>query len=79
MVEKIETKMNEIVDYIISKEPKNITYNEYRILESRYVTLKYELDQSKQKERWGQLMSEAFNFPPVPLKTLPPDIENTVN
>ena len=42
MKEKIESKINEILEVIISKDAGDITYDEYRILDNRLSALKWE-------------------------------------
>lgn len=51
MKEKINKKINEIIEHILSKKPEDITYNEYRILDSKYACLKWDEEQAdRQKE-----------------------------
>ena len=35
MKEKIETKVHEILDYILAKDASQISYNEYKILDNK--------------------------------------------
>lgn len=44
MRERIEKKIDEIVETIIAKDPANISYMEYRVLETRLSVMKYGAD-----------------------------------
>lgn len=71
MKEKLETKINEIIEYIIEKEPKDITYNDYRILDNKLANIKYEEQQLLHNKDFSELMAKTFsnvyNVPPAPL------------
>ena len=42
MKERIEAKIQEIIEYILLKDAKNISYSEYQTLESRLGNLRIE-------------------------------------
>ena len=71
MKDKIEAKVNEVIDYIISKDVKDITYNEYRILDSKLSNLKYEEEARKRNDEMTSLLVKSIgNYSNMP-STLP--------
>ena len=68
MKEKLETKIEEIVDYICGKEPKDITYNEYVILDSIIKDINFKEDQLKRNQEFSELLGKTFSFPTTPYK-----------
>ncbi len=66
MKEKIENKINEIIETIIAKDSKEVTYNEYRILENRYSFLKYEEDQKERNKKLFSAITDTFSSTPLP-------------
>ena len=66
MKDKIEAKVNEVIEYIISKNPEDITYNEYRILDNRLASLKYEKDQKERDEMMAALTGSLFKCSSIP-------------
>lgn len=70
MKEKIEAKLNEIIESIISKDAGDITYNEYRILDNRLSTIKYEEERQEKNREMAELMVKTiggFGSVPTPL------------
>lgn len=71
MKEKITNKINDVIEVIIAKNPSDITYNEYRILDARLAAIKYEEEQQKRNEEFttllGKAMGSTFMIPPTPL------------
>lgn len=61
MKEKIEAKVNEIIDYIIAKEPKDITVNDYFILDSKLQSIKYEEDQVRRNKDMAEMTAKIFS------------------
>ena len=61
MREKIENKINECIEAIISKDPKDITYNEYRILDSKLSTLKWEEEQKSKNKEMAEILAKTFS------------------
>ena len=53
-------KMDEVISRIMSKDANNITYAEYRILEARYLNLKYEEDQKKRNQEFAEMTAKVF-------------------
>ena len=62
MKEKIEQKIDEIIESILAKPVNEITYSEYRILDCRSKDLQYREEQSKRSEEMGQLMAKTFGY-----------------
>lgn len=60
MKEKIEAKVKEIIEAIIAKDTKDITYNEYRILDNKLCTIKYEEESKRKNEELTALMTKTF-------------------
>lgn len=61
MKEKIEAKVAEIIDAIIAKSPEDISYNEYRILDSKLASLRYEEEQKQHNKEMAELVGKAFS------------------
>lgn len=57
---KLESKIAEIIEAIISKDVKDITYNEYRILDNKLSTIKYEEESKRKNEELTALMTKTF-------------------
>ena len=60
MKEKIETKIGQIIDYIISKPEKDITADDYMILASEVRDIRFRESEAASKERMEQLMVSAL-------------------
>ncbi|MBQ2173885.1 MAG: hypothetical protein II453_02050 [Alphaproteobacteria bacterium] len=76
MKEKIESKINEIIETILAKNPHEITYSEYKILDCRYKDLKYFEEQKKRNEEMTQLMAKSIGYCYGGLEHLPePEIK----
>lgn len=60
MKEKIEKKINDVIETIIEKDPKNITYNEYRILDSKLSAIKWEEEQAAKNKEMAELWSKTL-------------------
>ena len=71
MRNKIESKINEVIDYIVSKQPEDITYNEYRILDNKLASFKYDDERKERDMEMAELLGRVFkgssNIPPSPL------------
>lgn len=71
MREKIEAKVTEIIDFILGKEPNDITYNEYRILDSKLAAIKYDEEQKERNKELAEMMTKtigySFGSAPMPL------------
>lgn len=66
MKEKIENKINEVIEAIIEKDAKEVTYNEYRILENRYSFLKYEEEQRERNKKLVNVITDTFSSLQLP-------------
>lgn len=60
MKEKIEAKITEIIEAIIAKDVKDITYNEYRILDNKLCSIKFEEESKRKNEELASLMAKTF-------------------
>ena len=60
MKEKIEAKVIEIIEAIIAKDVKDITYNEYRILDNKLCSIKYEEECKRKNEEISTLVAKTF-------------------
>ena len=72
MKEKIESKIDEIINFIISKDPKEITYSEYKILDSRSKDLDFQADREERKqeakqrsEDMAKALAHAMDYTPI--------------
>ena len=61
MKEKIEAKINEVLETIISKDAKDITYNEYRILDNKLATIRYEEERQEKNKEMAELMVKTMS------------------
>ena len=67
MKEKIEKKIEKIVDYIISKPESEITPDDYMIIASEVRDIRFRENQSVREERMEQLLGAGFpGFGSVP-------------
>jgi hypothetical protein len=73
MKEKIENKINEVIEAIIEKDAKEVTYNEYRILENRYSFLKYEEEQKERNKKLVNVITDTFSSLQLP-QPLPEEV-----
>ena len=62
MKEKIEKKIEKIVDYIISKPAADITLNDYTILHEELKDIRFRREQMASGERIKQLMDAGFPY-----------------
>lgn len=62
MKERIETKISEVLENILSKDVKDITYNEYFILDSKLSSLKWEEEQKEKNKDMMELMAKTIGF-----------------
>ena len=60
MRERIEEKINEVIEFILAKSPEDITYGEYRILDCREKDLRFLEEQKLRNEEMGHMMAKAF-------------------
>ena len=60
MEEKIESKMTEVVDYILNKPKEAITADDYMILASEVRDLRFRREQAEQGDRMAKLMAAVF-------------------
>ena len=60
MKEKIECKISEIVDYIIGKPAKEVTLDDYTILENELKEIRFRESQAGNGKRMAELMAMAF-------------------
>ena len=72
MKEKIQAKIYEVIETILNKKPEDITYNEYRILDSKYASLKWEEEQASKNKEMAELWAKTlgnniFGGIPAPL------------
>ena len=77
MRKRIEEKMDQVVEAIIAKDPKEITYSEYKILECRSKDLMYREEQKQKNEEMAQLMSKTlgYGFGSLPASLPEPEIK----
>ena len=64
MEEKIEAKINAIIDQIISKPTEEITLDDYTILSSELKDIRFRKSQAESTERFRQLLASA-PFSPI--------------
>jgi hypothetical protein len=77
MEEKIESKMTEVVKYIIGKPKETITADDYMILASELKDARFRREQAEQGDRMGKLLAAVFP-PAADVKNLVPGKTNTL-
>lgn len=60
MEEKITKKIEDVVDYIISKPAEDVTLNDYTILHEELKDIRFRKSQEAQNDRFKQLMAAGF-------------------
>lgn len=60
MKEKIEAKIESIIDYIISKPEEEITLDDYTILAAEVRDIRFREADRASKERMEQLLASSF-------------------
>lgn len=79
MRDKIEHKINDIIESILAKDVDAITYSEYKILDCRSKDLRYWEEQAKKTEEMAQLVGKAFGgygfASPTPAILPEPDVK----
>ena len=71
MEEKIESKMTEVVEYIIGKPKETITADDYMILASELKDARFRREQAEQGDRMSKLLAAVFP-PAADVKNLVP-------
>lgn len=61
MKDKIIAKIDEVIETIIAKDPKDVTYNEYRILDSKLSSIKWEEEQEAKSKEMSELWAKAMS------------------
>lgn len=56
-VERLESKMTEIVDSILEKPIENISKSDFDILSAEYIRLKSKIDSEKHNKRMEEMLS----------------------
>lgn len=60
MKKRLEEKINEVIETIMSKDPEDITYNEYRILDNKLSNIKWEEEQKERNKELAMMMGKTF-------------------
>lgn len=63
MKERIESKIEEIVDHIISKPVEEVTLDDYTVLTNELKGIEYKQAQSDNSKRMAELMSTMVAAP----------------
>ena len=63
MKEKIEGKINEIVEYIISKPAGEVSLDEYTVLRNELLDIRTREGQAENGKRMAEFMAAAFSNP----------------
>ena len=63
MKEKIEIKIEEIVDHIINKPVEEVTLDDYTVLTNELKAIEYKQAQSDNSKRMAELMSTMVASP----------------
>ena len=65
MEEKIQGKIDALIDYIVSKPTEELTLEDYTILTTEVKDIRFRTSQAETGERLAKLM--AATFPPAPV------------
>ena len=60
MEERIESKMAEVVEYILTKPKETITADEYMILASELKDARFRREQAEQGDKFAKLLATVF-------------------
>lgn len=60
MEERIEGKMTEVVEYILTKPKETITADEYMILASELKDARFRREQAEQGDKFAKLLATVF-------------------
>ena len=60
MEERIESKMTEVVEYILTKPKETITADEYMILASELKDARFRREQAEQGDKFAKLLATVF-------------------
>ena len=60
MKERLEQKIDEVIENILSKDAKDVTYNDYRILDNKLASIRYAEEQKTRNEEMVTLMAKAM-------------------
>lgn len=60
MEERIESKMTEVVEYILTKPKETITADEYMILASELKDARFRREQAEHGDKFGKLLAAVF-------------------
>lgn len=69
MKEKIEAKINEFIEHILSKPVEDVTYNDYIILDSKLNALKAAESNDAHRKEMVELMGKIMTEPIMPTST----------
>lgn len=61
MMVKIEDKIHEIIEYIISKPAEEITLDEYTVLKNELLDIRAKEDKKENGKRMAELMANALS------------------
>lgn len=60
MLEKIEHKIDSIIETILAKDPRHVTYSEYKILDCRAKDIRFLAEQKQKSEEMTQMMIKTL-------------------
>lgn len=69
MEEKIEGKMTEVVEYILTKPKETVTADDYMILSAELRDARFRREKAEQGDRMGKLLAAVFPAVPDDVKT----------
>ena len=76
MEERIESKMTEVVEYILTKPKETITADEYMILASELKDARFRREQAEQGDKFAKLLATVF--PGFTVPEVKPDVKPAV-
>lgn len=60
MIEKIESKMTEVVESILTKPASDFTKSDFDILASEYCRLKMQIDSKEHSKKMAEMMASMW-------------------
>lgn len=61
MIDKIESKMEEVVEFILTKPTSDFTKNDFDILSSEFFRLKTQIDSKEHSKKMAEMMASIWD------------------
>ena len=61
MKERLKEKIDEVINHILDKDVRDMTYSDYKILDAEYKDIVYKEEQAKRNEEFKETFFKAFS------------------